>query len=152
MKAVISIAFSISKWMRGAIRCITGSNPYFLVIYMDSLNSFELEKRERKTGSRALLQHAARTRGGILQRQNSTTALGSVKGPSQGHQQLGPLQGRSCTWTQICPWCSQRAKYARGEHRIVFLIPPKRAAYDWKRRMSWCWLAFMPSFLSCKVN
>lgn len=47
--------------MQGVIRCVTGSNPYFLVIYMDSLNSLELEKQESLTpvaGSRALLQHA----------------------------------------------------------------------------------------------
>lgn len=46
-KAVISITFSISKWMQGALRCVTGSNPYFLVIYMDSLNSLQLEKQRR---------------------------------------------------------------------------------------------------------
>lgn len=116
----------------------TGSNPYFLVIYMDSLNSLELEKTEEgltpAARSRALLQHAAGTLGGILQKQNSTAALGDARGRSQDHQGLGPPWGRPCPWTRICPWCSPRAKYALGEHGIVLLPPSKTGCVRFKMR------------------
>lgn len=85
-------------------------------------------------GSRALLQHAVRTLGGIQQKQNSTAALRDARGQSQGCQRLGPLSGRPCTWTQICPCCLQRAKYALGEHRIVLLPPSKKGCVRFKKK------------------
>lgn len=122
--------------MQGALRCVTGSNPYFLVTYIDSLNASEAG-REWRVWVLCLGAGCAAACRQDAGRHSAEAQLHGCPVPPLAQQQLCSLQGTPSTGTQGCPCCLQRAKNMLREHRVVLLPPLKKGCVRFNERNEW---------------
>ena len=100
-------------------------------------------------GCRAALHHTVRTLGGILQKQNSTAAVGIVEGT-----ELEPLSSSAlCQGDAACGrgralGVCRGANMRQGSAALCFCLLPNSAVYDSERRMSRFLLACMLALFS----
>lgn len=100
-------------------------------------------------GCRAALQHTARTLGGILQKQNSTAAVGDTEGTEPEPLSSSALcQGDAARGRGRALGVCRGTNMWLGSAALCFCLLPKSSVYRSERRMSRLSLACMLALFS----